>query len=117
MRSGMFPSVPPLPRRLQVEVTSACNLRCATCLVRYRPPVNKLAGALDEGLFRRLVDDLSELEDLTLQGLGEPILARSGRDTGPGRLGRPRDEAPRSRRVRAFIAAGASGLSRRPDGG
>lgn len=70
----MLPFVPPLPKRLQVEVTSACNLRCAMCLVRYRPPVNKLAGAIDETLFRRLVDDLPELDDLTLQGLGEPLL-------------------------------------------
>jgi MoaA/NifB/PqqE/SkfB family radical SAM enzyme len=70
----MAPPVPPLPRRLQLEVTSACNLRCAMCLVRYRPPVNKLAGALDVGLFRRLLDDLPDLADLTLQGLGEPLL-------------------------------------------
>ena len=74
MRARMVPSVPPLPRRLQVEVTSACNLRCAMCLVRYRPPVNKVTGALDEGLFRRLLADLPELNDLTLQGLGEPLL-------------------------------------------
>jgi MoaA/NifB/PqqE/SkfB family radical SAM enzyme len=70
----MVPPVPPLPRRLQLEVTSACNLRCAMCLVRYRPPVNKLTGALDEGLFRRLMDELPDLNDLTLQGLGEPLL-------------------------------------------
>lgn len=70
----MVPPVPPLPRRLQVEVTSACNLRCAMCFVRYRPPVNKLTGALDEGLFRRLLTDLPDLNDLTLQGLGEPLL-------------------------------------------
>jgi MoaA/NifB/PqqE/SkfB family radical SAM enzyme len=70
----MAPLVPPLPRRLQLEVTSACNLRCAMCLVRYRPPVNKLTGALDEGLFRRLLAELPDLDDLTLQGLGEPLL-------------------------------------------
>jgi MoaA/NifB/PqqE/SkfB family radical SAM enzyme len=69
-----FPSVPPLPRHLQVEVTSACNLRCAMCLVRYRPPINKLEGAIDAKLFYRLLDDLPELERLTLQGLGEPLL-------------------------------------------
>jgi MoaA/NifB/PqqE/SkfB family radical SAM enzyme len=33
--------VPALPRHLQVEVSSACNLSCAMCLVRYRPPVNR----------------------------------------------------------------------------
>ncbi|MEV0132984.1 radical SAM protein [Dactylosporangium sp. NPDC050688] len=66
---------PPLPEALQVEVTSACNLRCAMCLVRYRPPVNKLSGAMPMAMFQRLVDDLPDLRQLTLQGLGEPLLA------------------------------------------
>jgi MoaA/NifB/PqqE/SkfB family radical SAM enzyme len=66
---------PPLPTALQVEVTSACNLRCAMCLVRYRPPVNKLAGAMPFATLRRLVDDVPGLRRLTLQGLGEPLLA------------------------------------------
>ncbi len=66
---------PPLPAALQVEVTSACNLRCAMCLVRYRPPVNKLAGALPLELYRRLVDEVAPLRRLTLQGLGEPLLS------------------------------------------
>jgi len=67
--------VPPLPETLQVEVTSACNLRCAMCLVRYRPPVNKLAGAMPLAMLRGLLDDLPGLRQLTLQGLGEPLLA------------------------------------------
>jgi radical SAM protein with 4Fe4S-binding SPASM domain len=67
--------VPPLPAALQVEVTSACNLRCAMCLVRYRPPVNKLAGALPLDLYRRLLDEVPALHRLTLQGLGEPLLS------------------------------------------
>ena len=67
--------VPPLPPSLQVEVTSACNLRCAMCLVRYRPPVNKLAGAMPLAMVRGLLDDLPDLRQLTLQGLGEPLLA------------------------------------------
>ncbi|GIF04265.1 radical SAM protein [Actinoplanes siamensis] len=66
--------VPPLPAHLQLEVTSACNLRCTMCLVRYRPPVNKLAGAMPPELFHRLVDELP-LRQLTLQGLGEPLLS------------------------------------------
>ena len=66
---------PPLPTALQIEITSACNLRCAMCLVRYRPPVNKLAGAMPLELFRRIVDGLPTLRRLTLQGLGEPLLS------------------------------------------
>ncbi|MCU7722880.1 radical SAM protein [Actinoplanes sp. KI2] len=66
--------VPPLPAHLQVEVTSACNLRCTMCLVRYRPPINKLAGAMRPELFHRLVDEVP-VRRLTLQGLGEPLLS------------------------------------------
>jgi radical SAM protein with 4Fe4S-binding SPASM domain len=66
---------PPLPPHLQLEITAACNLRCTMCLVRYRPPVNKLAGAMRPELFHRLVDELPGLTRLTLQGLGEPLLS------------------------------------------
>ncbi|GIF12966.1 radical SAM protein [Actinoplanes teichomyceticus] len=69
-----FVEDPPLPSHLQLEVTSACNLRCTMCLVRYRPPVNKLAGAMRPELFHRLVAELP-LRQLTLQGLGEPLLS------------------------------------------
>jgi len=65
----------PLPTHLQVEITSACNLRCTMCLVSYRPPVNKLAGAMPLELFRRLVGDLPDVRRITLQGLGEPLLS------------------------------------------
>lgn len=66
---------PPLPSHLQLEITSACNLRCLMCLVRYRPPVNKLAGAMRPELYHRLVEDMPGLRRLTLQGLGEPLLS------------------------------------------
>ncbi len=66
---------PALPPHLQVEITAACNLACTMCLVRYRPPVNKLAGAMPLELFQRLIGDLPELRRLTLQGLGEPLLS------------------------------------------
>src|SRR5205085_2962634 len=66
---------PALPRAIQVEVTGACNLRCAMCLVSYRPALGKTSGAMDLESFRRLVDELPELEQVTMQGLGEPLLA------------------------------------------
>lgn len=66
---------PPLPRKLQVEVTAACNLRCHMCLVRYRPPKNKITGSMSLETFKAIVDDLPDLEEVTLQGLGEPLLA------------------------------------------
>ncbi len=66
---------PPLPRELQVEVTAACNLRCRMCLVRYRPPVDKVAGSMCLHTFRSLLDALPGLDRVTLQGLGEPLMA------------------------------------------
>ena len=66
---------PPMPTELQLEVTSACNLRCAMCLVSYRPPVNKLAGAMSRELYGRILAQVPGLRRLTLQGLGEPLLS------------------------------------------
>jgi radical SAM protein with 4Fe4S-binding SPASM domain len=66
---------PPLPAELQVEITSACNLRCTMCLVSYRPPVNKLAGAMTPELFAGILDGVPTLRRLTMQGLGEPLLS------------------------------------------
>lgn len=66
---------PHLPTELQLEVTGACNLRCRMCLVRYRPPLGRKQGAMSFEMFRDLLDALPDLEVLTLQGLGEPLLA------------------------------------------
>jgi radical SAM protein with 4Fe4S-binding SPASM domain len=68
-------TAPPLPRELQVEVTGACNLRCHMCLVRYRPPLGRTTAAMGFERFKRIVDALPDLERVTLQGLGEPLLA------------------------------------------
>jgi radical SAM protein with 4Fe4S-binding SPASM domain len=75
IRSHAGHPAPPLPVELQIEVTGACNLRCRMCLVSYRPAISKSAGALDFATFRRLLDDNPQLERVTLQGLGEPLLA------------------------------------------
>jgi MoaA/NifB/PqqE/SkfB family radical SAM enzyme len=45
------------------------------CLVRYRPKLGKRAGAMCFHTFKKIVDDLPALEKVTLQGLGEPLLA------------------------------------------
>ena len=70
-----LPGAPPLPREIQVEVTGACNLRCRMCLVRYRPPLHRVSGSMSFETFRGIVDALPDLATLTLQGLGEPLLA------------------------------------------
>jgi radical SAM protein with 4Fe4S-binding SPASM domain len=66
---------PPLPKELQLEVTGACNLACKMCLVRYQPKLGKREGAMCFHVFKEIVDALPELEKLTMQGLGEPLLA------------------------------------------
>ena len=68
-------SAPRLPRELQVEVTGACNLRCAMCLVRYREPLDRHEASLGFERFKGLVDGLPDLDTVTLQGLGEPLMA------------------------------------------
>ena len=45
------------------------------CLVRYRPKLGRRQGAMCFHNFKQILDDLPELEKLTLQGLGEPMLA------------------------------------------
>jgi radical SAM protein with 4Fe4S-binding SPASM domain len=66
---------PPLPEELQLEVTGACNLRCRMCLVSYRPELGRSEGALAFETFRELIDGNPRLRRITLQGLGEPLLA------------------------------------------
>lgn len=66
--------VEPVLRRLQVEVTGACNLRCQMCLVRYRPPLDRRTASFPTERFVELLDELPDLEQVTLQGLGEPLL-------------------------------------------
>jgi MoaA/NifB/PqqE/SkfB family radical SAM enzyme len=65
----------PLPRELQIEVTASCNLRCRMCLVRYREPIDRHEGSLPFERFRQIVDSVPGLATITLQGLGEPLLA------------------------------------------
>ncbi len=71
----MASSLPPAPKELQVEITGACNLACKMCLVRYRPPLNKHEGSMSFDAFKEVVDSVPGLEAVTLQGLGEPLLA------------------------------------------
>lgn len=93
------------------------------CLVRYRPPVNKVAGAIDVGLFRRLLGELPALRRLTLQGLGEPLLhphllelIKLGKDKG-ARVGFNTNATLLTRKkADALIAAGLDWLHVSVDG-
>ena len=75
MTAAVAVAAPPLPLEIQIEVTGACNLACTMCLVRYRPKLGRRQGAMCLHTFQAIVDELPQLEKITLQGLGEPLLA------------------------------------------
>lgn len=70
------PHAPPLPRFVQIEPVGQCNLRCQMCAIQFRkdgPPHGPLAFlAFDD--FKRLVEGFGDIEELQLQGLGEPTM-------------------------------------------
>jgi len=61
-----------LPRELQIEASSRCNLRCSACLRTHRQldPDADLSFAD----YRRIVDDLPALQRVSFQLNGEPLL-------------------------------------------
>lgn len=65
---------PPLPTRLQVEVTAACNLACRMCIVAYRPPQSRVRATMTLARFEALLDEAPETREVVLQGIGEPLL-------------------------------------------
>ncbi|MGE5491368.1 MAG: radical SAM protein [Actinomycetota bacterium] len=66
----------PLPRFLQLEPVGQCNLRCRMCPIAFRkdgPPWGPPAF-MDFALFKDLINQFPDLEELHLQGLGEPMM-------------------------------------------
>ena len=64
------------PKFVQMEPVGQCNLRCRMCPIQFRrdgPPYGPPAY-MDFDVFTRLLDELPELEELHLQGLGEPTI-------------------------------------------
>ncbi len=65
-----------LPRYLQIEPAGQCNLRCQMCSIQFRrdgPPHGPLAF-MEFERFTNIVDQFEGLEELPLQGLGEPMM-------------------------------------------
>jgi len=67
---------PPLPRFVQIEPVGQCNLRCQMCAIQFRRD-----GTRGEPLaflpfddFTRLVEGFGDIDELQLQGLGEPTM-------------------------------------------
>ncbi len=65
---------PTLPRFAQIEPIGRCNLACRMCTVNER---GDAVTELSIGRFAELLDQMPGLEELHLQGLGEPMLHRS----------------------------------------
>jgi radical SAM protein with 4Fe4S-binding SPASM domain len=66
----------PLPTYAQLEPVGQCNLRCQMCAIQFRddgPPYGALAFMPFERFIQAL-DALPGLQELHLQGLGEPMM-------------------------------------------
>ena len=66
----------PLPTYAQLEPVGQCNLRCQMCAIQFRedgPPYGPPAFMAFER-FVQMLDTLPGLEELHLQGLGEPMM-------------------------------------------
>jgi len=67
LRAGRF------PKEVEIEVTNRCKMQCSFC-----PRSSRRAEErdMDFGLYRKIVKELGEYDDvrLTLSGLGEPLL-------------------------------------------
>lgn len=65
-----------LPTYLQIEPVGQCNLRCQMCSIQFRkdgPPYGPPAFMKFE-MFTRIIDQFVTLQQLHLQGLGEPMM-------------------------------------------
>jgi MoaA/NifB/PqqE/SkfB family radical SAM enzyme len=66
-----LPPGPDLPRFAQIEPIGRCNLACRMCTVNER---GDTVATLSIERFVALLDQMPQLEELHLQGLGEPML-------------------------------------------
>jgi MoaA/NifB/PqqE/SkfB family radical SAM enzyme len=66
----------PLPRFLQIEPVGQCNLRCQMCPIQFRRdgPPHGPPAFLDFDVFTEILDRFGIVEELQLQGLGEPMM-------------------------------------------
>jgi radical SAM protein with 4Fe4S-binding SPASM domain len=65
-----------LPTYVQIEPVGQCNLRCQMCSIQFRqdgPPYGPPAF-MNFGTFVQIVDQFVGLQELHLQGLGEPMM-------------------------------------------
>jgi radical SAM protein with 4Fe4S-binding SPASM domain len=69
-------ATPPLPTFLQVEPVGQCNLACVMCPVHQRTdtPTDGSPAFMPFERYTALLDQFPALEELHLQGLGEPMM-------------------------------------------
>lgn len=65
-----------LPRFVQIEPVGQCNLRCRMCPIQFRGEggPGQPRAFMDFEVYCRLIDQFPQLDELHLQGLGEPML-------------------------------------------
>src|SRR5437588_2747465 len=65
-----------LPTYIQLEPVGQCNLRCQMCPIQFRQdgPPNGPPAFMKFDDFTRMIDELPTLQELHLQGLGEPMM-------------------------------------------
>jgi MoaA/NifB/PqqE/SkfB family radical SAM enzyme len=71
-----MPPEPELPRFVQIEPVGQCNLRCRMCPISLRPESahGHPAALMEFSLFESLIEQFGPVEELHLQGLGEPLM-------------------------------------------
>ncbi len=65
-----------LPGYIQIEPVGQCNLRCQMCSIQFRqdgPPYGPPAF-MEFETYTRIIDQFASLQELHLQGLGEPMM-------------------------------------------
>ncbi len=60
------------PHHAHIEPTSICNLRCPTCINHIMPTERK--GNLTLENLRKIVDKIATIVDISLLGMGEPLI-------------------------------------------
>lgn len=66
----------PPPRFVQIEPVGECNLRCRMCPIQFRQEGRGYGPAafMDFEVFKRLLDEFEDVDEVHLQGLGEPLM-------------------------------------------
>src|SRR5437016_14289523 len=65
-----------LPSYLQIEPVGQCNLRCQMCSIQFRKdgPPHGPPAFMNYETYLSIIDQFTNLQELHLQGLGEPMM-------------------------------------------